>query len=100
MNDNKQNNDDFHSINEEITPTSNDQSRISYRKKFVWITIGVIVILIILSISISLPIVMKKKKNVPQITAIVTTTTTTTAAITTEGSLVPDAFETYSNDTQ
>ncbi|CAF1285410.1 unnamed protein product [Adineta steineri] len=82
-------NDNFHSINVEITPTSNDQSRISFinilkRKKFVWITIGVIVILIILSISISLPIVMKKKKNVPQITAIVTTTTTTTAAITTE----------------
>ncbi|CAF1240896.1 unnamed protein product [Adineta steineri] len=81
-------NDNFHSINVEITPTSNDQSRISFinilkRKKFVWITIGVIVILIILSISISLPIVMKKKKNVPQITAIVTTTTTT-AAITAE----------------
>ncbi|CAF0983422.1 unnamed protein product [Adineta steineri] len=78
MNDKKQNNDDFHSINVEITPTSTDQSRIS--KKFLWITIGVVVTLIILSISISLPIVMKKKADVSQITTI----TTTTAAITTE----------------
>ncbi|CAF0817414.1 unnamed protein product [Adineta steineri] len=30
MNDKKQNNDNFHSINDEITPTSTDQSRISY----------------------------------------------------------------------
>ncbi|CAF1130537.1 unnamed protein product [Adineta steineri] len=89
MNDKKQNNDDFHSINVEITPTSTDQSRISFiniikRKKFIWITIGAVVTLIILSISISLPIVMKKKKNVSQITTIATTTETTAAAITTE----------------
>ncbi|CAF3792321.1 unnamed protein product, partial [Adineta steineri] len=78
-------NDNFHSINDEITPTSTDQSRISFinilkRKKIVWITIGVILILIILSISISLPIIMKKKKNTLQITAIATTTTTAAAA--------------------
>ncbi|CAF1184947.1 unnamed protein product [Adineta steineri] len=88
MNDKNQNNDDFHSINVEITPASTNQSRISYiyqyseKKKIVWITIGVIVILILLSIIISLPIIMTKKKNTSQITAIATTTPAT--VITTE----------------
>ncbi|CAF3735854.1 unnamed protein product [Adineta steineri] len=77
-------NDNFDSINDEITPTSTNQSRIS--KKFLWITIGILLILILLSISISLPIIMRKKKNTLHTTTTTTTTITTTtkAAITTE----------------
>ncbi|CAF3815535.1 unnamed protein product [Adineta steineri] len=93
MTNKKQNNDDFHSINDEITPTSTDQSRIS--KKFVWITIGVIVILIILSISISLPIIMTKKKNTSRTTTTATAAATTTAATTTTDEL---SFTSMSNN--
>ncbi|CAF1274839.1 unnamed protein product [Adineta steineri] len=87
MNDNKQNKDDFDSINDETPPTSTNQSRISFvdilkRKKFIWITTGVILILILLSIIISLPIVMTKKKNTSHTTT--TITSTAAAAITTE----------------
>ncbi|CAF1348962.1 unnamed protein product [Adineta steineri] len=86
-------NDNFDSINDEITPTSTNQSRISFinilkRKKFLWITIGIILVLILLSISISLPIIMTKKKNTSHTTTTTTTTMITTtiiaAAITTE----------------
>ncbi|CAF1232082.1 unnamed protein product [Adineta steineri] len=84
MNDKKQNNDNFDSINDKIPPISTNQSRISYEnlqlKRFIWITTSVILILILLSIIISLPIVMTKKKN----TSHSTTITSTTAAITTE----------------
>ncbi|CAF3870818.1 unnamed protein product [Adineta steineri] len=91
-------NDNFHSINDEITPTPTNQSRISFinilkRKKIVWITTGVIVTLIILSLIISLPIVMKKKENVSQITTI--TTEETTAAATTTKEL---SFTSMSNN--
>ncbi|CAF3636239.1 unnamed protein product [Adineta steineri] len=104
MNDENQNNDDFHSINIEITPTSTDQSRMSFinilkRKKFLWITIGVIVTLIILSISISLPIVMKKKKNVSQITTITTTTAITTEETTATATTTEElSFTSMSNN--
>ncbi|CAF1244444.1 unnamed protein product [Adineta steineri] len=85
MNDKKQNNDNFDSINDKIPTISTNQPRILFinilkRKKFIWITIGVIIILILLSIIISLPIIMTKKKN----TSHSTTITSTTAAITTE----------------